>query len=59
MATSKNPQKVHMIPVDTPYQFIQKINKFQERFGVTEDNEAIKGMSHMGKKVQLVKDFGV
>lgn len=48
-----------MMPVDTPYQFVQKIHKFQERFGVTEDNEAIKNMTHMGKKVQVVRDFGV
>jgi len=41
----KHPQKVYMVPVQTPYQFTQEIQLFNDRFGVNEDNEAIKQMS--------------
>ena len=46
--------KVYMIKVATPYQFQQEIEGFKERYGVAEDNEAIKNMSYMEKKALLV-----
>ena len=55
----------HMIKVDQCYQFNQVIERFQEelraaRDGQEEqgDNEALKNMTYMDKKKQLVEAFG-
>ena len=50
--------KVYMIPVTNPYQFNQEIDNFKEQYGQEEDNEALKNMSYMDKKVHLVNAFG-
>ena len=57
--SSKNPEKLHMVQVQTPYQFTQDIKGFKENYGVAEDNEAIKNMTYMEKKALLVQNFGV
>lgn len=54
--TSEN--KVYMIPVRTPYQFTQEIDNFKETYGQEEDNDALKAMSYMDHKLQLVNAFG-
>lgn len=43
--------KVYMIKVNTCYQLHQEIENFHEVFGNEEDNEAIKDMNYMNKKL--------
>jgi len=50
-AKSKHENSVYMVPVQSPYQFVQEIDGFKEKYGVAEDNEAIKNMNYLQKKV--------
>ena len=50
---------MYLVPVSAPYQFQQEISKFKEKYGVEGDNEAIKNMSYMQKKMLVAGDFGV
>ena len=47
--------KVYTMQVACPYQFQQEIKGFQEKYGSTDDNEAIKNMTYMEKKALLVQ----
>lgn len=55
--SSKNDNKVYMIPVTAKYQFQQEIKGFKEKYGAAEDNEAIKQMTHMERKALIAGSF--
>uniref|UniRef100_A0A7S3FTU5 Uncharacterized protein n=1 Tax=Strombidium rassoulzadegani TaxID=1082188 RepID=A0A7S3FTU5_9SPIT len=59
MNESKHGNKVFLVPAQAPFHFKQEIEGFNETYGVTEDNEAIKNMTYMQKKALLVQNFGV
>ena len=51
--------KVHLIKVNTAYQFTQEIEGFLDTYGgKEEDNEALKSMTYMNQKLHLVNAFG-
>lgn len=50
---SKHENSVYVIPIQEPFQFTQEIEGFKEKYGVAEDNEAIKNMSYYSKKVLI------
>lgn len=50
--------KVYVVPVQTCYQFTQEIENFSDLYGNEDDNEAMKNMNYMSKKLELVNAFG-